>query len=134
MNYAETKNGQTSVQENIHHVGDALRDRVEGVRDVLENVRDRAEVAFRDRPYLVPIAAGALGLGIGVLLGSKITRFIVFTAVGTLVSETFGGQIRRLSRDFMGQMQHRLEQGESEGDRGSDSDSESMRGGSSQGR
>jgi hypothetical protein len=119
MNYAQNKSsGQSSVQENLHHVGDTLRDRVEGVRDVIDNVRDRAEVAFRDRPYLVPVAAGALGLGIGLLLGSKLTRFIVFTAVGTLITDTFGGQIKRLSRDFVGQMQNRLDEGEGRGDRG----------------
>jgi hypothetical protein len=120
MNYAQgnNKDGANSVQEELHNVGDALRDRVERARDMVDNVRDRAEVAFRDRPYLVPVAAGALGLGIGILLSSKITRFIVFTAVGTLISETMGGTIRRLSRDFMGQMQHKLEagKGEEEGD------------------
>jgi hypothetical protein len=119
MNYAQNKtSGQSSVQENLHHVGDTLRERVEGVRDVIDNVRDRAEVAFRDRPYLVPVAAGALGLGIGLLLGSKLTRFIVFTAVGTLITDTFGGQIKRLSRDFVGQMQNRLNEGEGRGERG----------------
>jgi hypothetical protein len=87
---------------------------VEHVRDIVENVRDKAEVAFRDRPYLVPVAAGAVGLGIGVLLGSKITRFILFTAVGTILSDVLGGEIKRLAGDFIGEFQNRLGEGEAE--------------------
>lgn len=91
-----------------------LRDRVEHVRDIVENVRDQAEVVFRDKPYLVPVAAGAVGLGVGVLLGSRITRFILFTAVGTVLSEVLGSEIKRLAGDFVGEFQSRL--GEGEGD------------------
>ena len=102
----------------IHSVGDdaadVLRDRVEHVRDIVENVRDKAEVAFRDRPYLVPVAAGAVGLGIGVLLGSTITRFILFTAVGTLLSDALGGELKRIAGDFIGEFQNRLGEGEHE--------------------
>ncbi len=93
-----------------------LRDRVEHVRDIVENVRDKAEVAFRDKPYLVPVAAGAVGLGIGVLLGSKITRFILFTAVGTLLSDALGGEIKRMAGDFIGEFQNRLGEGKGEAD------------------
>ena len=93
-----------------------LRDRVEQVRDLVETVRDKAEVAFRDKPYLVPVAAGAVGLGIGVLLGSKITRFILFTAVGTILSDALGGEIKRLAGDFIGEFQNRLGEGEAEGE------------------
>jgi hypothetical protein len=94
--------------------GERLRDRVEHVRDLVENVRDKAEVAFRDKPYLLPVAAGAVGLGIGVLLGSKLTRFILFAAVGTLVSDALGGEIRRLAGDFVGELQNRLDEGDDE--------------------
>jgi len=93
---------------------DGLREKVEHVRDIVENVRDKAEVAFRDRPYLVPVAAGAVGLGIGVLLGSKITRFILFTAVGGILSEALGGEIKRMAGEFMGEFQNRLGEGEGE--------------------
>ncbi len=92
-----------------------LRNRVEHVRDIVENVRDQAEVVFRDKPYLVPVAAGAVGLGVGVLLGSRITRFILFTAVGTVLSEVLGREIKRLAGDFVGEFQNRLGEGEDEG-------------------
>ena len=85
-----------------------LRERVEHVRDIVESVRDKAEVAIRDRPYLVPVAAGAVGLGIGILLGSKLTRFVLFTAVGALLSDALGGEIKRLASDYIGDLQNRL--------------------------
>ncbi|CAN5920865.1 hypothetical protein BH11MYX4_BH11MYX4_25950 [soil metagenome] len=110
-----TEKKSKKIQAVTEDAGAQLRDRVEHVRDLVEDVRDKAEVAFRDRPYLVPVAAGAVGLGIGVLLGSKLTRFIVFTAVGTILSDALGGQIRRLATDFMGEFQNRLGEGEGEG-------------------
>ena len=87
----------------------ALRQRVEGVRDVVENVRERAEIVFQERPYLVPVAACAVGVGIGVLLSSRITRFMVVTAVGSLVSGTIGSELKRVAGDFMESMQEHLE-------------------------
>ena len=104
------------VQVEATGAADGLRDRVEHVRDIVENVRDQAEVVFRDRPYLVPVAAGAVGLGVGVLLGSKITRFILFTAVGTVLSDVLGGELKRLAGDFMGEFKNRLGEGDEPGD------------------
>jgi tetrahydromethanopterin S-methyltransferase subunit F len=89
-----------------------LEQRVDQARDIVDNVRDRAEVAFRDRPYLVPVAAGVLGLGIGVLFGSRITRFIVFTAVGSLLSDQFGGELKRLGSSLVENLQQKLEDAE----------------------
>lgn len=91
--------------------GEALRQRVDQVRDIVENVRDQAEMAFRDKPYLVPVAAGVLGLSIGVLLGSRITRFILFTAVGSLLSDQLGGEIKRISSGLVQNFQQKLEEG-----------------------
>jgi hypothetical protein len=115
MNSVQTaENKAKKIQAVGADAADGLRDKVEQVRDIVENVRDQAEVAFRDRPYLVPVAAGAVGLGIGLLLGSKLTRFIVFTAVGGILTEALGGEIKRIAGDFMGEFQNRLGEGESE--------------------
>lgn len=117
MNHVQgTGDKAKKIQAVGEEAGDQLRERVDQVRDMVENVRDKAEVAFRDRPYLVPVAAGAVGLGIGVLLGSKITRFILFTAVGTVLSDVLGGEIKRMAGDFIGEFQNRLGEGEGEAD------------------
>lgn len=116
MNQVQTsENKGQKLQQVKEDAAAGLRDKVEHVRDIVENVRDQAEVAFRDKPYLVPVAAGALGLGIGVLLGSRITRFILFTAVGTLLSDALGGEIKRYAGDFLSEFQNRLGEGEGEG-------------------
>lgn len=104
--------GQTKARASATESGErsqAIRQRVEGVRDVVESVRERAEVVFNERPYLVPVAACAVGVGIGVLLSSRITRFMVMTAVGSLVSETVGGELKRVAGDFIESMQGHLE-------------------------
>jgi hypothetical protein len=88
-----------------------LRQRVEDARDVVENVREKAELAFREKPYLLPVAAGALGLGVGMLFGSKIMRFVLFTAGAAIISETVGGEIKRMSKDFIEDLQDRLGEG-----------------------
>jgi hypothetical protein len=116
MNHAQTSETKAKIQAVGEDAAGQLRERVEHVRDIVENVRDRAEVAFRDKPYLVPVAAGAVGLGIGVLLGSRITRFILFTAVGTILSDALGGEIKRMAGDFIGEFQNRLGEGEGEAD------------------
>lgn len=109
-----TENKAKKIQKADGDAAEGLRDKVEHVRDIVENVRDQAEVAFRDRPYLVPVAAGAVGFGVGLLLGSKLTRFILFAAVGGIVSDALGGEIKRVAGEFMGELQHRLAEGESE--------------------
>jgi tetrahydromethanopterin S-methyltransferase subunit F len=111
-----TEKKAKKIQAVAEHEVEGLRERVEHVRDIVENVRDKAEVAFRDKPYLLPVAAGAVGLGIGVLLGSRITRFILFTAVGSIVSDMLGGEIKRIAGDFIGEFQNRLGEGELEAD------------------
>lgn len=107
--------GNDSSLQNGRAGGD-LRQRVDQARDVVENVREKAEIAFRDKPYLLPVAAGAVGLGVGMLLGSKIMRFVLFTAGATILTETLGGEIKRMSKDFIEDLQDRLgDEGEGEG-------------------
>ncbi|AKU94001.1 hypothetical protein AKJ09_00665 [Labilithrix luteola] len=108
-----TKRVRVRRREDVSHV---LRDRAENVRDFVESVRDQAETTFRDKPYMVPVAACALGVGIGVLLGSRLTRFLVFSTVGAIVSDVFGGELKRLSRDFVDNLQLRLAEGAEEGE------------------
>lgn len=95
-----------------HEASERIRERVETVRDIVEDVRDRAELAFQEKPYLMPLTAGLVGLGVGVLLGSKLTRLLVLTAAGSLLSEVVGGEIKRLGRDFLDDMKNRLEEGD----------------------
>lgn len=109
-----TENRAKKIQTTSGEAADGLREKVEHVRDIVENVRDQAEVVFRDKPYLVPVAAGAVGFGLGLLVGSKLTRFIVFTAVGGILSEALGGEIKRMAGEFMGEFHNRLGEGESE--------------------
>lgn len=116
MNYAQETGSKSKPRKSsaasTTDAGEALRDRVEHVRDMVENVRDRAETAFREKPYLVPVAAGAAGFGVGLLFGSKMMRFFVMTAVGTVLTEAVGGEVRRLAGDFLTEFQHRLGEGE----------------------
>ncbi|MCL2723696.1 MAG: hypothetical protein FWD69_04580 [Polyangiaceae bacterium] len=113
-------NGKSSKQARHAHresaAEESIRHRVGNARDIVENVRDQAEAAFRDKPYLVPAAACALGVGIGMLLGSRITRFLVFTAVGAVLTDLFGGELRRMGRDFVDDLQLRLAEGTDETD------------------
>jgi len=120
METTQAKNGITqakatkAVEEKVENVEIALRERVEQARDLVEDLRDRAEMAFHERPYLLPVATGALGLGIGVLIGSKLSRLILFTAAGALLSDSVRGQIAKVSRDLIKDMSEKLESDEGE--------------------
>ena len=100
--------------ETVEHLGtevsQSLQQRFAHARDVVEDVRDRAEVVMREHPYAVPLAAGAVGVGIGVLLSSKITRYVFMTAAGTLLSEAFAPQIKQVGRQIMSSVQDRLDE------------------------
>ena len=104
----ETTNMKDKSMTHANGAAESLKERVEHARDVVEGLRDKAELAIREKPYLLPIATGVGGLAIGMLLGSKIMRFVLFTAVGTMLSDTLGGEIKRISRDFMENLQERL--------------------------
>ncbi len=104
----ETTNMKDKSMTHQNGAAESLKERVEHARDVVESIRDKAELAIREKPYLLPVATGVGGLAIGLLLGSKITRFILFTAVGTLLSDALGGEVKRISRDFMENLQERL--------------------------
>lgn len=103
-----------ALEEKMEHAEMALRERVEQARDLVDDLRDRAETAFHERPYLLPVATGALGLGVGILIGSKLSRLIFLTAAGALLSDTVRGQLAKMSRDFISDLSARLEAGEGE--------------------
>lgn len=111
-----------ALEEQAEHVESALRERVEQARDLVEELRDRAEMAFHERPYLLPVATGALGFGVGVLVGSKLSRIILFTAAGSLLSSAVRGQVAKISRDFIKDLGAKLEEDE---EKESESESES---------
>ena len=120
MESTQAKNGITqakttkALEEKMETAEVALRERVEQARDLVEDLRDRAEMAFHERPYLLPVATGALGLGVGVLIGSKLSRVVLLTAAGALLSDTVRTQVVRMSRDFIKDLGERLEAAEGE--------------------
>jgi len=120
MESTQAKNGITqakttkALEDKMETAEMAVRERVEQARDLVEDLRDRAEMAFHERPYLLPVATGALGLGVGVLIGSKLSRLVLLTAAGALLSDTVRTQVARLSRDFIKDLGERLEAGEGE--------------------
>ena len=109
---AGAKNAIGAAEEKIEGAEMALKERVEQARDIIEDLRDRAEMAFHERPYLLPVAAGAVGFGVGVLVGSKLSRMIAITAAGALLSDTVRGRIMKISRDFVRDLGAKLDTGE----------------------
>jgi ElaB/YqjD/DUF883 family membrane-anchored ribosome-binding protein len=112
------KNGTTksksieAVEEQVEHVETALKQRVDQVSDIVEDVRDRVEMAIHDRPYLVPAAAGALGLGVGILIGSKLSRMLVLGAAGALLSETVRTQVLKAGKQILNNLAEDLDESE----------------------
>jgi hypothetical protein len=103
------QSAEQKVEDKVESAEVALRERVEQARDLVEDLRDRAEMAFHERPYLLPVATGVLGLGVGVLIGSKLSRVLLLTATGALLSDTVRGQVAKLSRDFIKDLSERLD-------------------------
>ena len=112
------KNGPTksksieAVEEQVEHVETALKQRVDQVSDIVEDVRDRVEMAIHERPYLVPAAAGALGLGVGILIGSKLSRMLVLGAAGALLSETVRTQMLKAGKQILNNLTEELDETE----------------------
>lgn len=92
----------------------ALQERVDHVRDIVEDIRDRAELAIHERPYLLPVATGVLGLGVGILVGSKLSRIMLLTAAGALMSDKVREQIARVSRDVIHELGSKFDDAEEE--------------------
>lgn len=93
-----------------------IRQRVDQAREMMEEARDRAEIALKEQPYLLPVAAGAVGLGVGVLIGSKITRLFLLAAAGVFVNDLMGGELKQIAKSFMEDMKGRLAEEELEGE------------------
>lgn len=90
-----------AVEEQVENVETALKQRVDQVSDIVEDVRDRVEMAIHERPYLVPAAAGALGLGVGILIGSKLSRMLVLGAAGALLNDTVRAQVLKAGKELI---------------------------------
>lgn len=104
--------GIETMEEQVEHVETALKQRAEQVSDIVEDVRDRVEMAIHERPYLVPAAAGALGLGVGILIGSKLSRMLVLGAAGALMSDTIRTQVVRVGKELLTNLSEHLDETE----------------------
>ena len=92
---------EEKIEEQVTDTAQALEQGMTHARDIVEDLRDRAELAFHERPYLLPVATAAAGFGVGVLVGSKLTRALAIAAAGALLSDTVRGQVLRLSREWL---------------------------------
>lgn len=106
--------GIEAVEEQVENVGAALQERVGQVSDIVEDVRDRVEMALHERPYLLPAAAGALGVGVGILIGSKLSRMLVLGAAGALLSDTVRTQALKIGKELIDNLSEQLDAGEEE--------------------
>lgn len=103
-----------AASEQVENVDVALEQRLEQARDIIEDLRDRAEIAMQERPYLLPVAAGAVGLGVGVLIGSRLSRMLVVGAAGALLSDSIRSQVVKISKEFIADLGDKLEVDEEE--------------------
>ncbi len=110
------KKAAKAVETEVNDESVALQQRVDQVRDIVEDIRDRAELAIHERPYLLPVATGVLGLGVGILIGSKLSRIMLLTAAGALMSERVREQIARVSRDVIQELGRDLDDGSGRSD------------------
>ena len=116
----QSKNGSSknkgieAVEEQVENVETALKERVGQVSDIVEDVRDRVEMALHERPYLLPAAAGALGVGVGILIGSKLSRMLVLGAAGALLSDTVRTQALKIGKELIDNLSEQMDAGEEE--------------------
>lgn len=106
--------GVAAIEHEVENVGTALQERVAEARDLVEDLRDRAEMAIHERPYIVPVAAGAVGLGVGILIGSKLTRMLALGVAGALLSDTVRSQLVTIGQDLIKNVGDKLAEGEGE--------------------
>jgi len=98
-----------AVEHEVEQVETAIKQRVEQVGDVVEDIRDKVEMVLHERPYLLPAAAGALGLGVGVLIGSKLSRMLVLGAAGAMLSDTVRAQAIKFGKELFNNLSESLE-------------------------
>lgn len=102
--------GIEAVEEQVENVEVALKQRVDQVSDIVEDVRDRVEMAIHERPYIVPAAAGALGLGVGILIGSKLSRMLVMGAATALLSDTVRTEALKFGKQLLSNLSDQLDE------------------------